>query len=396
MNLLSPARRRLNSSRHRPLLSSDVLTSAIVAALLLLAVESTSMGQPKDLPPFWKSRLSDVDEAIKQVHKGNAQVLTQSAGGRDVYLVTYGEKPNWNSTANFNSAAGGRDPASYALKDGTQRPVLFLLGPVHGQELEGIVGLVNLLSIAETGRDLRDREWKALSENIDKCRVLIVPSGNPDGRARCGFDSWVGEELQTHERVGMGIGTDGRNLTWPWVKRFHPMGGPGVATLGAYWNDDAINLMHDEWFAPMAPETRAWFKLARDEAPDYIVSLHSHAVNPSIEPTDYVPYTVKLTIQKIGDRMQNRYAEAGLPHRAGGPAPQVEGEKFPAPSFNLTSALHHACGAVSFVYETPAGVITESVTRLTHDQLLDLQLLFYDELFRFATEQPVNWATIRD
>jgi hypothetical protein len=34
--------------------------------------------------------------------------------------------------------------------------------------------------------------------------------------------------------------------------------------------------MHDEWFEPMAPETKAFFKLAREEAPDYIVSLHSH------------------------------------------------------------------------------------------------------------------------
>ena len=31
-------------------------------------------------------------------------------------------------------------------------------------------------------------------------------------------------------------------------------------------------------------ETRAWFKLAREEAPEaFIVSLHSHAVNPSVE-----------------------------------------------------------------------------------------------------------------
>jgi hypothetical protein len=396
MNSIHSAMVHRNSFEHRPSVLSDVIASAIVAALLLLAVESRAMGQHSDLPPFWKSRLSDVEEAVRQVHKGQAQVLTQSAGGRDIYLVTYGEKPNWHSTANFNSAVAGRDPASYALKDGTQPPVLFLLGPVHGQELEGIVGLVNLLNIAETGRDLRGREWTELSDNIDKCRVLIVPAGNPDGRARCGFDSWVGEELQTHERVGMGIGTDGRNLTWPSVKRFHPMGGPGVATLGAYWNDDAINLMHDEWFSPMAEETRAWFKLAREEAPDYIVSLHSHAVSPSIEPTAYVPHTVKLTIQQIGDRMGNRYAAAGLPHRAGGPEPQIDGEKFPEPSFNLTSALHHACGAASFVYETPAGVITQSVPRLTHDQLLDLQLLFYDELFRFATEQPVNWAANRD
>ena len=69
--------------------------------------------------------------------------------------------------------------------------------------------------------------------------------------------------------------------------------------------------MHDEWFDPMAAETRAFFRLAREEAPDFVVSLHSHASRPSIEPTAYVPRTVKEIIQRIGDRVQRRYAERG-------------------------------------------------------------------------------------
>ncbi|PYI84542.1 MAG: hypothetical protein DME26_13080, partial [Verrucomicrobia bacterium] len=66
----------------------------------------------------------------------------------------------------------------------------------------------------------------------------------------------------------MGVKPDGTNHSWPYVKRIHPMRGPDVATLGAYWNDEGINLMHDEWFDPMAGATRALFRLAREEAPD--------------------------------------------------------------------------------------------------------------------------------
>src|SRR5262249_24739298 len=151
----------------------------------------------------------------------------------------------------------------------------------------------------------------------------------------------------------------GSNYTWPAVKRIHPMR-PGVyRSLGSYFNDDGINLMHDEWFEPMAAETRAFFELARDEAPDYIVSLHSHASAPSVEPTTYVPRMVKETIKQLGARVQKRYADAGLPHRAqGGPEPREDGMKFPPPSFNLCSALHHACGAVAFVHECCVGVKT--------------------------------------
>jgi hypothetical protein len=369
------------------------LSFGTAAAFMLATVLFSANAAQTNLPAFWKSRLADIDAAVKEVKKGQVRVLTKSAGGRNIYLAAYGEKQNWNSTANYNSAAAGGDPASYAQKDGTQRPVIFLLGPVHGGEFEGIVGLVNLLRIAETGQDWRGREWKELSENFAKCRVLIVPSANPDGRARCQFDSWVGEDLNTNERAGMGTTPDGTNYHWPSVKRIHPMRGAAVGTIGAYFNDGGVNLMHDEWFDPMAPETRAWFKLAREEAPDFIVSLHSHAVDPSVEPTAYVPRTVKETMKQFGDRLQKRYADAGLPHRSGGgPEPKEDGEKFPPPSFNLTSALHHACGAVSFVFECPVGVKDEPYAKLTHEQILDLQLLMYDELFKFATEHPVKWT----
>src|SRR5581483_4759957 len=149
-----------------------------IAALGGLTLAATSRGEAPGQPPeFWKSRLADVDAAVKQVKRGAVRVLVKSPGKRDVYLVTYGPKADRRSLANYNSACGGNDPASYARKDGKQFPVVFLLGPVHGGEFEGIVGLVNLLSVAETGKDLRGRKWEQLRAHFDRCRVLLVPSG---------------------------------------------------------------------------------------------------------------------------------------------------------------------------------------------------------------------------
>src|SRR4030095_7066019 len=127
------------------------------------AVEARANPGQSNLPLFWKSRLSDIDATIKELNKGKVRVLAKSAGGRNIYLVAYGENQNWQSAANYNSAVAGRSPASYAQKDGTQKPVVFLLGPVHGQELEGVVGLLNLIRVAETGRDFRGREWSELA-----------------------------------------------------------------------------------------------------------------------------------------------------------------------------------------------------------------------------------------
>ena len=370
----------------------DMTRREAMAAMGGLALSTMAGATQAALPLFWKTRLSDVDAALKEVKRGRARVIAKSPGGRDIHLVAYGDPVPLRSTANWNSACGGNDPASYARKDGAQRPVVLLLGPVHGQEIEGVGGLVNLVRVAETGRDFRDREWKELADNLAKCRALIVPSGNPDGRARCSSDSWVGETLEVHERIGMGTHPDGTNFTWPHVKRIHPMRGEAVGKLGAYWNDDGVNLMHDDWFAPMAAETKAFFQLAREEAPDFIVSLHSHGSDPSIEPTAYASRTMKETLKELGDRIQKRYADAGLPHRAGGPKVDEDGAKFPPPSFNLTSALHHACGAVSFVHETCIGVKTAPFPQVSHDQLLDIQMLLYDELFKFAVERPVKWV----
>jgi hypothetical protein len=361
-----------------------------LAGLPLASSVSHSLESPT-LPRFWQSRLSDVDASVARVKKGRVRVLSQSAGHRPIHLVTHGERDEMKSTANYNSACAGADPASYARKDGRQRPVVFLLGPVHGVELEGIVGLVNLLQIAETGKDGRGQPWEKLAANLARCRVLIVPVGNPDGRARCSFDSWVGQDLALHERVSMGVKPDGSSYEWPSVKRIHPMRGAAVGTLGAYFNDDGVNLMHDEWFDPMGVETRAFFRLAREEAPDFVVSFHSHASRPVIEPTAYVPHSVKEIIRQLGDQVQARYAAAGLPHSAGGPKPTEDGVSFPPPSFNLCSALHHACGAVSIVHECSVGVRTAPYPLLTHEQVLDIELLFLDELFHFALAHPTNW-----
>ena len=364
---------------------------SVLAMGATMAALSADEPSPAQIPPFWKSRLTDVDAAVKEVKRGEVRVVTKSPGQRNVYLVTYGPKQDFKTAANYNSAAGGRDLAVYARKDGTQHPVVFLLGPVHGGEFVGINGLVNLIHVAETGRDRRSREWPELSANIARCRVLIVPVANPDGRARCAFDSWVGRELAEYSRAEMGTRPDGQPYQWPEVKRVHPMRGDAVATLGGYFNDAGVNLMHDEWFDPMAPETVAWFRVAREEAPDFIVSLHSHASNPALSPTAYVSRVAKDTLKKFGDHLRVRHMAAELPPLSR-PEPAEDGASLPPPAFNLVSALHHASGAVAFIHESPVGLRTAPYAKLTHDQLLDIQLVLYDELFKFALAHRTKWA----
>ena len=58
-------------------------------------------------------------------------------------------------------------------------------------------------------------------------------------------------------------------------------------------------------------------------------------------------------------------------------------------SFNLCSALHHVCGGTIVLYENSCGVV--GYYQITHDRILDLQMVFFEELLGYAAENPVVW-----
>ena len=91
-----------------------------------------------------------------------------------------------------------------------------------------------------------------------------------------------------------------------------------VGFLGAYFNDGGVNLMHDEFFAPMAEETKALLRIARQEAPDFILNLHSHGAAPQVLATSYVPQLHKEIEARFAARLMARYRAVGLP---AGPIP---------------------------------------------------------------------------
>jgi hypothetical protein len=375
---------------------------AILSLSLALAMGATGVhaqsgdtdpAPPRDLPSFWTAGLEDVEREIRSVVKGSVETIAVSPGGRPVRAVIYGEADDLHSQANYGSAVGAGNAAYYARKDATTKPVILLLGPVHGQEIEGIVGLVNLIHVAETGKDHRGRGWPQLARRLASARVVIVPCPNPDGRARCPYDSFVGLPTRTMTKYGQGTRRDGSLWDWPGAKALHPMKGD-VGILGAYFNDDGVNLMHDDFFLPMAKETEAILRLARREAPDMAVSLHSHEHPPVVLQTSYVPVFMKERIRDLSARLKIRYDEQGLPYGSV-VAPQADDPRpGPRSSFNLTSALHHVSGAMAFTFECSHGSVSEEspAPLVSHAQILDIQLTLYEEMLGFALENRLLWV----
>ena len=360
-----------------------------------IPIEEGDPPNPSDIPDFYRSTLSDLEAELANVRTGQKELIATSPGGLPVYAVFYGEKAESASVANYNSAVAAREPSAYAKKDSSTRPVVFFLGPVHGQEVEGLVGLINLIHIAETGKDHRGREWSQLKSKMDRCRIIIVPCGNPDGRLRCPYDSFLGLPTPIMTKYGQGTSLDGSSWGWPGAKSVHPMKGD-VGILGAYFNDDGINLMHDDFFAPMAEETSAIMDIARSEAPDMTVSLHSHENRPRILQASYEPWFMKQRIDSLIRQLNQSYLDKGLPgvphDWLGGP--EVEDETAPPrASFNLISALHQVSGTMAFTFECSHGCISERFPEpfVSYEDILDIQLILYDEILSYALEQRLYW-----
>ncbi|RLC27372.1 MAG: hypothetical protein DRH37_10845 [Deltaproteobacteria bacterium] len=334
----------------------------------------------RTLPGFWVTDAKKIKKQLSGVSKGSVRKLGKSGGGRPMYVVTYGEKEPCHRLANFNSAVGAKEPSVYCDKQARKKPVVFFLGPVHGQEVEGLVGLMNFIQVMETGKDLRGHDWRKLKQAGEKCRLVIVPCGNPDGVARFKPKSLQGMAWEDLRFWGQGTWADNTFCGWPRSKRQHPMKGDNCGFLGCYFNDDGINVMHDEFFAPMGPESKAILDLARDEAPDLAVSLHSYPPPPGLLCVAYVPLEVKQATQTLASQYYEKLAAQGL---ADNGFHLVEEKGLIPPPFNLSSALYHVSGAEVFTFESPHGLSGEKYTPFSLDDLLDIQLILYQEMLTF-------------
>jgi hypothetical protein len=337
------------------------------------------------LPEFWIGDVRELASRFQQLKTAEVRVIARTPGGRPVHLVAFGAPEHQPSRANFNSAIGAQEPAAYRDRAARRKPVVLFVGPVHGHEVEGLTGLVNLMQIMETGRDLRGKGQAALQALGAKCRLLIIPAGNPDGTARFEPRALEGMSEDDLRFWGQGTWSDGTFCGWPESKRQHPMVGDNVGFLGCYFDDRGVNPMHDEFFDPMGTEAPAILKIAKEAAPDLVVSLHSHEHAPAFLRTAYVPLEMQEATRALAQRGYALMDQRGLPHAQPFTA-QAESGRHPAP-FNLSSALYHISGAHSFTFECPHGLNNPAACHVDLDQILDIQLALYEAMFRFELEK---------
>ncbi len=327
---------------------------------------------------YWRSNLSDIDEIISKIERGRVIKTIKSAGNRDIYLVRYGNKNNIKRTANLSSACGCHNLMCYADKTAKDYvPTLMLVGATHGAEFEGTVAILNLINILETGKDFGGNEFPEINKMSEKVNFLLIPCLNPDGRARVPYDSVSGITFDKFRYYAQGTWKDGSLCGWPDCKKIHPIL-EAAGHLGAYFNDDGINIMHDDFFSPMAAETKFVLDIADEYVPDLTVLLHGGTNSPNMicQPSS-VPYCFKDSVHSILVAFAESCRDRGLSEV---PVFDVNYKDY---YFDQTTAITLKCGEPCFVYESNQGLDAEGLC-LTEEEIYETHMALFESCIKYT------------
>lgn len=346
----------------------------------------------EEVPSFWLTTIEEVRGFLtKTIRKGRIETIGKSAGGRDIYAVVYGQPRQGKGTTTFSGSLGFRDVRAYRGPD-HEKKVYMGMSAVHGGEFEGIVGTVNLLSVLETGKDLRGKEWPKITEIVTRLdRIILIPIVNPDGRTRVPLrmEVYRGTDHTVPEYLNTGGKPDGTITGWPQIKEFIPMDFTRPGFPGGYPNDAGVNIQHDDFFGRRQPETQALFDLTERERPDLLLNMHTGAVymlmhRPFVEPV------LNPVFDNLFRYVHSELAVQGLQYTKD-PATETDLKKVPLSVYNLDTALNLHSGALSVVVESPSHAFSGKnrkgeAARMTPEMLLDAQLICHQQAIKFLAE----------
>lgn len=357
------------------------------------------LDEAEEIPDFWLTTIEEINEYVKKrVKKGKVEICGTSAGGRSILSISYGKKRTGAGTTTFSGALALPGIESYRGTDHGKLVYMGLAG-VHGFELEGIIGIINMLEVLETGRDLNGKEWTELSALADSLdRIVLLPLVSPDGRARLPIrmePNRGGEpnSFTVHEYLNTGGKKDGTIIGWPDVKEFIPMDFAQFGFPGGYPNDAGINIMHDDFFGSPQPETQLLLDLTADERPDLIINMHTGVPKNNYFMQLHRPFT-EPELQPIFDILYRKIKTSLTHHKLQGSADasfEADPSRKKMTGYNLNTALNLHCGALSVTIESPShgyfGTNLAGEPALqTPEMLLDAQLIAHQASLKFLLE----------
>jgi len=360
--------------------------------------------EPDPIPDFWITDLDDIDTFLStHIKKGTVETIGHSAGGRPIRAVTYGTPRGKKGSSTFSGSLGSRNVRTY-LGDDADAKVYMAMGGVHGSEYEGIVGIVNLLAILETGKDLRGKAWPEITQAAESLdRMILIPIVNVDGRARLPIrmESHRGTDKTVHQFFTTGAWADGKLIGWPACKAFIPLDFEKTQFPGAYPNDAGVNIQHDDFLGTPQPETRLLLDLTDQERPDIILNMHTGAPPKNYYQRMHRPFIEDALNDAFENLYRRTHTRLTLENLQSSSDPDLESRVPQKKGFgyNLDTILNLHCGALPVLIEAPcqgfSGTNREGeIVLQTPDMTTDAQLICHQEAMGYLNETGgrVRWA----
>ena len=332
----------------------------------------------QSLPIYWRSTIEDLDEALKLVKRGVVTRAGESAGKRPIYRVEYGRSNFKLGRANLSSALGAHDVRFYADKTGEDYvPTLFLSGSVHGGEFEGTMAILNLIKIMETGTDYAGCEHPELLSLMEKIHLVLIPIANPDGRSRIPHRSVVGMTFDEFRYYDQGTWKGGELCGWPGCKSIHPIK-EECEFLGGYFNDDGVNMMHEDFFGEISNESKILIDVCRKEVPDLSIQLHGGTnCICTLLPNEYGSLENLERCMRLSNAVKVTLEENGIPYK-------VSGVGVISSAFGLKGAMHHVCGEPVLTFESNQGLLDCGAACYTYDEIYRSHMLLFEESAKYV------------
>ena len=194
-------------------------------------------------PAWWRVRVNEIESFCGAIKNGKCTVEARTPWDLPVFQVVYNDYPDSSNIVNWMSVVSTRTPDLFGNKEGSPQTVM-ISGGIHGAEIEGVILVLNLISLLETGVDLRGKPNDRLVELAKKYRLVLFPCVNMDGRA-VSPDHRIGASIEECRRAGEGFWTNGNVIRWPEMKEYFPLPLERVAHTGGYCNSEGYNIMHD-------------------------------------------------------------------------------------------------------------------------------------------------------
>lgn len=357
-----------------------------------------------DTEPFWVAQPETCAAFLDGLKQGKQRLIGRSVAGRDIIAIEYGQRePLETTTNNLHSAIASKvvppdptdiyPPAFYGSKRRRQ-PVVIFQGGIHGGELTGTVASLNLCNIIETGADLRGKAWPRIAELASRMRICVIPWLNPDATSRWQLWNPVKASRDLISRFSMGVMKDGTAYTHPAAKEVQPIPPDSTAFMGAYYNDNGINLQYDLMNVQRQPETLAWMQYYLDERPDGVVIWHCNSGSMMGPPEYYLPTGIQLEATRLAGAVRSRLLHADYQQPIGRMSWQLPG--MGKPYLEQMSGTYHVCGATPVMCELPSG---GAEYPFTLDDLLDIGLIAIEETLLYADTDGLRayetWEKVR-